>query len=533
VLLDVLESFRIHLAGHPLLLTLGVTALLSAAARSRLPRAPASGQLSLDARPIAWVSGCGLAAFVAIAMWYASDPHFFDNAEPTMVAVGWLFHLGQPVYHSLDSAERYAHIYGPLAFIFHGFALGALGPSIAVSKGLGVAASFLGLELTYLAARQHASRRVSLTLTGLAALFLLDFRQYAFWTRPEPFQMTAVAAALLAASRGGVASAVLTGMASGILWDLKFTGPFYSLAIFALLQRRTGWIGAAAGAVVALIVASLPFLVFGNVSLANYVGWIRASAGTGLSFSSLAVNLEWALYFVLILAGVSREAQSAAPEWRTALAALLVGMAGVVVAAAKPGAGPYHLLPFVPVVVYLIAWRTTGESRNADLAPVAARGAFAFVLVASTIALAQQAYLVTTMHERRQWRDVQDIERFAGTHPGVVEMGYGSSEPLSHPRPLLVFRSGSHLLDQPAIREHQLAGIDLPRATIDAVARCRVNYWLIPRGEAPFSATNTYPAMNGKALFPDAFREAFFRTHRQIEGTPYFDVWQCQSAKVP
>ena len=33
-----------------------------------------------------------------------------DHVEPTIAAVAWLFELGKPVYHSLDSAERYSQI---------------------------------------------------------------------------------------------------------------------------------------------------------------------------------------------------------------------------------------------------------------------------------------------------------------------------------------------------------------------------------------------------------------------------------------
>ena len=58
--------------------------------------------------------------YAASVAWYASDDHYFDAAEPTMTIVGWLFSQGQPLYHDPASAERYAHIYGPLAFLAHG-----------------------------------------------------------------------------------------------------------------------------------------------------------------------------------------------------------------------------------------------------------------------------------------------------------------------------------------------------------------------------------------------------------------------------
>jgi hypothetical protein len=129
----------------------------------------------------------GRVSIGALPSGIASDPHFFDNAEPVIPAVGWLFHAGRPVYHALDSPERYAHIYGPFAFIAHGWALGLLGPGIRVSKGLGAAAGLASLVLVYLLARRHVRRMPAFVLSGICALLLLLFRHYSFWTRPSLF----------------------------------------------------------------------------------------------------------------------------------------------------------------------------------------------------------------------------------------------------------------------------------------------------------------------------------------------------------
>src|SRR3954468_14811219 len=208
-MLDVLEAFRIRVSDRPLALAFAVLVALLAA--RRLSRSNAALSSSLLIRLGA--TGCliALAVYVSAALWYASDPHFFDNAEPTMIAVGWLFHVGQPIYPAIDAAERYAHIYGPLAFILHGFALGAIAPSIFVSKGLGAAAGILSLAVLYLSIRRQTTQWRALTLTGFAALLLLTFRHYSYWTRPDPFQLVAVAAAIsfAATSRAPFAAGAL------------------------------------------------------------------------------------------------------------------------------------------------------------------------------------------------------------------------------------------------------------------------------------------------------------------------------------
>jgi hypothetical protein len=203
-------------------------------------------------------------------------------------------------------------------------------------------------------------------------------------------------------------------------------------------------------------------------------------------------------------------------------------MIGVVIAAAKPGAGSYHLLPFLPTIAYVVARNVARISPASTIEAAVPRAAVAFVIVAIAVAVAQQAQLWSTMRVRRVAQEIGDIESFASTHRGVIEMGYGSTETASLARPVLTFRNNSYLLDQPAIREHQLAGVEIPRSTVDALAACRVNYWLIPKGEKPFSGVNGYAAVLLRPLYSEDFRRTFFATHARVGETTYYDVWQCR-----
>jgi hypothetical protein len=138
---------------------------------------------------------------------------------------------------------------------------------------------------------------------------------------------------------------------------------------------------------------------------------------------------------------------------------------------------------------------------------------------------------VTTMQGRRMLQEIRDIETFVAEHPGVVEMGYGVDDPMTFERPVLVFRNNAYLLDAPAVGEHQLAGLGIPPATLDALRQCRVNYWLVPKGEAPFTSLNMYPAVFLQPVFPDEFRRVFHQTHTLIATTEYFDAWQCHQVR--
>jgi hypothetical protein len=529
-----MAAFRIHLAGHPLLLTFAVLAALGLArlASRRLVTRDFSGK-PIGTGLIA-LSLLSLVAYVALVVYYATDPHYFDAAEPTMTAVGWLFHIGQPIYHSLDSAERYAHIYGPVAFIAHGVALGIFGPRIEVSKWVGGSAALSSLVLMFIALRTQTTVSRAATITGICALLMLAFRNYSFWTRAEPLLIFCMAAGLVAAVRGrGMLAGTILGVIAGLLWNLKATGPVYSVPLFVLLQRRVGWRPALLSASVALIVAVLPFVALPNVSFAAYVSWFRLSAGNGLVWQLFIRNVEWAAYFLLplLLAALAGRPMTRTRALDWPLLSVLAATALVVVAGSKPGAGPYHLLPFLPVVGFLIAQRIGGHALEGNTPLLAQLTLVSFVLVAAAIAFVQQWQFVSTMHWRRPLHEVIDIQTFADQHPGVVEMGYGAEDPITFERPVLVFRNNAYLLDAPAVGEHQLAGLAVPPATIDALRRCRVNYWLIPKGEEPFTGRNAYPAVAQQMLFPDEFRRVFHQMHTRVATTDYFDAWQCHPGR--
>jgi hypothetical protein len=314
-------------------------------------------------------------------------------------------------------------------------------------------------------------------------------------------------------------------VAVGALLNLKVTGVFYALPILALVLQRHGRVALGITTMVAIATSALPFALLPDASVGNYVTWIELSRRTGLQLVLLQRNAEWAVF---LTAAVVIARSIGVPNWRTAPIewALAIGACGVVIAGSKPGAGPYHLLPFVPVVAYLAAVRLGRGELAMSRVPLGAACAYVTVLV--SVAAAQQLQFVSTMMDRRAMSDVRDIERFLASHSGRVEMAYGRTERLSHGRPLLAFRNRWTLIDQPAVREHQLQGIPVPSVTASAVGRCEVAWWLVPKGEAPFSGVNSYPAVLLRPLYPEEMRAAFFAAHVLVEQTEHFDVWQCR-----
>jgi hypothetical protein len=530
-----LQLFTLARFGRPLLLFTALFAGLWISARLVRLRFDAGTVAARALRIFVLViSATACIAFIWIAGWYTADKRYYDFAEPTMPSVAWMFESGKVLYPPSDAAEQYAHIYGPMAFIPLAVAMRVFGTDLSVTKSVGSGAGIVALLVLFAILRSRVGTRVAVIFAGQCAILLLVFRNAAFWSRPDSLELLCVSIGLWAALWRSRAGWIVLGVSAGLLWNLKFSGPLYSLPLFVLLLERSGRQRAVLAAAIAAIVLVLPFVLFRSVSFHDYRTWILLSAKNGIDWSTLRQNVEWAVYALAPLGVAMRLSVRQRPLTVLSPAvaiSLVVAVCSIAVLAAKPGSGPYHLLPFFPVIVFLTAVQIH-QLQVDHLHNSVPLAALAFTGVTTLIALAQQASFITTVRQIDAIGPIADITRFSDNHAdGMIQMGYSSDERMTFVRPLLVFRSGMYLLDQPAIQEHQLAGFDLPPATLEAVRSCAVAYWLIPKHGEPFSAINRYPMTQGRPLFGNAFRQAFFDSYQRSESTEYFDVWVCAKAK--
>ena len=143
----------------------------------------------------------------------------------TIAAVAWLFRIGQPIYHALDSPERYSHIYGPMAFIIPSWSLAVFGAGIRSSKIPGAVSAVAALAVVFTVVYRLAGPRQALFLAGVLAGLCLMFQNYTFWIRPDPIQFLSAAAALFAVVAMPAGDpGLLLGAATGLLIGLKITG---------------------------------------------------------------------------------------------------------------------------------------------------------------------------------------------------------------------------------------------------------------------------------------------------------------------
>ena len=529
---DWLQFFQLARFGRPLLLFVVLYAGLWIVARGFRLRLNADSNFASAARVLVYViSAAALAAFTLIAIWYATDKRYYDFAEPTMPAVAWMFEGGKPLYPPPDAPEQYAHIYGPMAFIPLASAMRFFGTDLSVTKWIGAGAGILALVVLSATLTSRVGSRFALTFTGACALLLLIFRNAAFWSRPDSLELFCVSIGLWTATRRGRVSWLLLGISAGILWNLKFSGPLYSLPLFLLFFERTDRRHVIFAIATAAMVALLPFVTSRNISFHDYCTWILLSGRNGIVWSTLRQNFEWVGYLAapLAVAG-TRHIRSEAATTLSRRVAISIGfaMCAVAVLASKPGGGPYHLIPFLPLIAFLTAIQIHRQ-RFDDVRSDRLLASVAFAGVAVLLALAQQTSFISTVRQIDAIGPIADVTRFSNQHTdGVIQMGYSSDERMTFVRPLVVFRSGMYLLDQPAIQEHQLAGVEIPPATENALRSCSVTYWLIPKTGQPFSAINRYPMTHGRELFGSDFRRAFLDSYQRSASTEYFDVWTCR-----
>jgi hypothetical protein len=478
------------------------------------------------------VSSAALLAYVAIVVWYACQFTYFDRAEPTITAVASVFAAGKPLYPALDAPERYAHIYGPGLFIVHAAAMALLGQSILVSKAVGVSAILVSLIVGYWLFAARAGKVVAFAATAACALVYMGFSNATFWTRPDPILIAcAVVGLYCAILPRSIVTLIVLGVVTGAALNLKVSGPLYLLPAFALAGggSQDRWWHLAGSAGVAGVVGVAPFLL-ANVSLSHYLEYLELSARNGLVAAKLRQNLEWVLFFLLPLAGVSFRRRVIASEPRKLdLFVLSLGcsLLAVAVVAAKPGGGPYHLLPFLPALAYAVLRSPVQWDQ-----PITSSMTAAFALTALAIAVPRQVTFVTTVMGRHLASQVGDLRRFADAHPSKrVAVGYAGTSSFSDARPEIVFRSREYLLDAPAIQEHRLAGLEVPASTIRALTDCDVEYWLIPRGAQAFDVPSAYWPDGPEKVFPESFRQAFFRSYQRTASTRYFDVWECRHVR--
>jgi hypothetical protein len=498
--------------------------------------------LSRKAHPLLLVlSALALVLFGGVGIWYLTLDSFAGEVEPLVSSLSWLVQSGHPLYHEVDAAERYSVLYGPSVFLTNGLFLKFLGPSLAVAKLGSLLAAWAGLIFLYASIARKRWDSLALVMCAVAVLYFWLQGFSVHLVRPDAYLMFAVGLGLFAAVKLRRLLAVLTmAVALGFAVNLKIHAFLYFLPLLALLADRHGFKAMFNACVLSAVVILAPFLLHPQVSLPNYISWLKNATGHGLEFSSLVSSFRFGFFLILpvLLLGTRGGNVETLKRWRSFLFSLLVGLGGVLILAAKPGAGLVHLLPLIPVCVYATAMMVLDGKPNGSMAGfrsfyggrIWAQGSlvamFMVVIMGASVCQFRAVSYVNYLNgDSTQVRgDLQGImDRYPNMSMGMACGGEDSSFQHTWVSPLLVFADNPLMFEPIALMDCQLSGKGLSPKTFRAMADGQVALWLVPKEEKPFSKNNWYAPYD--PIFSQSFVSHFMDNYTCKEHSEFFDLW--------
>ena len=478
-----------------------------------------------------------------LALLYLRYPSYYNHMEANAVVQSWLGWRGLPLYPSPTTGDIYAFPYGPALFETLGAALWAFGPSIAASKIPGLAAFVATPILSFVMLRRSGAKIVEAMAITAAQCFVqagFDNEAYAYGARADVFLMLTAQGAMFAATcRPTIANAIILGLLAGLESNLKIHGVLYVLpaAVYFLLtsQRLAARLeNASIGFAAALVTFSLPFLPH-NVSFAEYLHYFELLSHHPLDRWLFEQNVAFAAMLILPIIPLSFRALRTIQRGTGWFQASIIGcMAIVCIIASAEGAGPHHLLPFLPS----IAWGFFVEDKrlvvSAQALTVATRKAvlmIALVIGYSPIVLISwQLVRLNTANVDNVRIGLAEIENALRDKPFLkIAVGPGESVAAQELRVIPVFHGNPLPIDSSAWMEFDADGVSEERI-ISVLETCQVDLWLMPKGP-PFSMGGQFSGPHKTQLFSPAIREGFRASYVKIRSGQVFDTWGCKQPR--
>jgi len=507
--------------------------------------------LNAESRGLRWVKRCGVAGIMlvgalqfALLIRYPFYPSYLNHGEATDAAVSWLGWEGYPLYPRLDTGDVYGVQYGPAFYQVTGFFLWLFEPSIAASKIVGLTAFALSQVLSFLTLRRTGSSvAAALTMTGAQCVVLAGFTDQGtpFGVRSDPLLFLASQTAVLVATFAPtMRTAVTLGLLGGICANLKIHGVLFILPAFVYCVCRSSatarglWLTCAAGLAGAIALA-VPFSP-NNVSLFEYYHYFQVLKHTPWDRWLFEENIVFAamcLVPIVLMYALFTPKLPRAFEWF--IGALGLCMTIVQFPAAERGAGPHHLLPFLPSVVWGFA--VMRREVSASLRDLRAKGRYeglsvgliaALLFGFGPIVISSWGTVLQRFAETPQVTEgIAEVDKVLDDNPGLrVAVGPGAgaaSFDTEVLRVIPVFRGNPLPIDSISWSALELTGFS-DKIVRRAIKECRVDLWLLPP-RAPFVVISH---LDGKNLYSPEMLADFRDTYEKEASGQLFDQWVCK-----
>jgi len=219
-------------------------------------------------------------------------------------------------------------------------------------------------------------------------------------------------------------------------------------------------------------------------------------------------------------------------ETELSLLALLICAAITAVIAATPGAGLWHLLPFLPPLMFLTLKFAMLERQHPGLSisnQTAANWFFCLYICAFGPSLLLSSTFMSRVitSSSLAWSQLAELEKLYAIYP-QAEMGVSDAAnyPLTFYRVIGVLRGTPVHFEIPFIMYIQSAGLG-DAATEALVEGCKITEWILPTAGAPFSiSVGHYPGRD--EVLSDKFRQDFENNYRVVFNGNYYNVWSCR-----
>lgn len=495
--------------------------------------------------------------YIGLVIIYTFSSEYIDHAEPNIAAVSWLFQTGKSIYPPLDSAERYINNYGPILYVINGFVLQLFTPSIISSKIAGAVAALSSLSLIFFTVKKIAGNQKAIVISGYISLMLLMLNKSSglvassFWVRPDPLLIFCTSLGMFAVVNTSLFSAsLLCALSLGIACNLKIFALLYFVPIYVIFYRRAGLLYTLGSLFGAGIVAITPFFYFQQLSLENYIVWLRAVSKQGISIDEFTNNLKWIIYtnlpLLILLTYLFKENSHKFKEFidknRIYILSLLFSLVGVATIGGKSGALENNMLPLLPMLTCLFAeayifltkaiiWQKTNWNKS-YFSVIWLSMCLATLIYLPIIVIPNEATLMTRLLTFPGNYAVKDIENIVKSYPdATIGMGYGKNYEMSFFRPVLVFRGNPYLLDAASMMEMKKSGINpVSVNTLDNLRSCQTKLWLLPKNYQPFDLISYYA--KDTQLLNDEFKTIFHENYELKNQTKYYALWLCKEKRV-
>jgi hypothetical protein len=485
--------------------------------------------------------------YCGLMLVYLLKPGYWNPVESSVTVIAQQLKQGRQIYHAIDAAPRFSLLYGPSVFISNAAALSLLGNPILASKLSGVFWAIAALLASYLALRRSFGNRIAIIGLGLVAALALWHEHYTYWNKADSLLLfctsLGLAAVLMRRKRLGW---LILSLAIGIAVNAKVHAPVYFVPIIALLYVRQGWRACLPPIALSAIWISLPFVLFPqSISLANYVTWLTDLGSLPLSSMLLGRNLEYGFLLVFLPSLILAAVFARGFDWRKMFAAILpvlssiASVLAVTIIGAHPAAGEYHLIPFIPIIVYLTAdlyLKVQMQIRQAPswlaLKALALSTLLPAWIIASaaTIVIGQIQigfYDFIIPDESAIQSDLLTVKEQYAAY--TLQMGYGDvvTDRATYFRPWLYSGHIEYFLDSQAMMDMQGVGVAIPPATLATFTTQQFDIWLIPRRAIPFSLRNSWYD-DHPALFSPKLQQVFLANYVKVASSQYYDIWQAK-----